>query len=39
MLCLAVAGLWIVWYPPAIAIEDESAYLAHARGLLWLPQE
>ncbi len=33
VLCLAVAGLWIVWYPPAIAIEDESAYLAHARIL------
>lgn len=33
MLSLAVAGLWIVWYPPAIAIEDESAYLAHARIL------
>jgi len=33
VLSLAVAGLWIVWYPPAIAIEDESAYLAHARIL------
>ncbi len=33
MLSLAVAGLWIVWYPPAIAIEDESAYLAQARIL------
>ncbi len=33
MLSLAVAGLWIVWYPPAIAFEDESTYLAHARIL------
>ena len=31
LLGLVVAGFWVPWYPPAIAIEDEAAYLAQAR--------
>lgn len=31
LLCLVVVGLCLAWYPPAIAIEDEAAYLAQAR--------
>ena len=33
-LAIAMAGLvllWLVWYPPAISIMDESAYLTQAR--------
>ena len=31
ILSLLAAGMWLVWYPSAIGIQDEAAYLAHAR--------